>query len=145
MKHTHNIRMCEIDIKNPKYTTITKLVQVQNFIHLFELNVIRHEERERHTIFLCWLLLHLPQTTSGTPSANYWSGLGGRRKSTFPFGRKNSTNWLFSNSPNPQCFREWRHSPQLVSFPIWEFLFWHLWMTHPPRTRVNTCVNVATN
>ena len=31
------------------------------------------------------------------------------------------------------------------SFPIWEFLFWHLWMTHPPRTRVNTCVNVAPN
>ena len=51
--------------------------------------------RERHTIFLCWLLLHLPQTTCGTPSANYWSGLGGPRKSTFPFGRRNATNCCF--------------------------------------------------
>ena len=40
--------MCEIDIGNPKYTTFTKLVQVRNFI-TFELKVIRHEERERHT------------------------------------------------------------------------------------------------
>ena len=37
--------MCEIDIGNPKYTTLTKLVQVQNFIS-FELKVIRHEGRE---------------------------------------------------------------------------------------------------
>ena len=25
------------------------------------------------------------------------------------------------------------------------FLFWHLWMIHPPRTRVNTCAQVAPN
>ena len=25
------------------------------------------------------------------------------------------------------------------------FLFWHLWMTHLPRTRVNTCAHVAPN
>ena len=37
--------MCEIDIGNPKYTTFTKLVQVQNFI-TFDLKVIWHEERE---------------------------------------------------------------------------------------------------
>ena len=87
--------MCEIDIGYPKYTTFTKLVQVWNFI-TFELKVIRHEKRD--TIFLCWLLLHLPQTTCGTPSSNYWSGLGGPRKSTFPFGRRNSTH-CFSQIP----------------------------------------------
>ena len=57
---------------------------------------------ERHTIFLCWLLLHLPQTTCGTPSANNWSGLGGTWKSTFPFERRNSTN-CFSQIPQILC------------------------------------------
>ena len=57
---------------------------------------------ERNTIFLCRPLLHLPQTTCGTPSANYWSGLGGPWKSTFPFGRRNSTLCFFSNPQNPQ-------------------------------------------
>ena len=57
---------------------------------------------ERDTIFLCWLLLHLPQTTCGTPLANSWSGLGGPRKSTFPFGGRNWTHYFFSNPPNPQ-------------------------------------------
>ena len=50
---------------------------------------------ERNAIFLCWLFLHLPQTTCGTPSVDYWSGLGGPRKSTFAFGRRNSTNCFF--------------------------------------------------
>ena len=42
--------MCKIDIGNPKYTTFTKLVQVQNFI-TFELKVIRHEERETQSFY----------------------------------------------------------------------------------------------
>ena len=25
------------------------------------------------------------------------------------------------------------------------FLFWHLWMTHPTRARVNTCAHIAPN
>ena len=43
------IRICEIDIGNPKYTTFTKLVQVRKYI-TFELKVIRHEERKRHNL-----------------------------------------------------------------------------------------------
>ena len=72
--------MCEINIGNPKYTRNT-LLRVKGF----------STWGERDTIFLCWLLLHLPQATCGTPSANYWSGLGGPWKSTYPFGRRNST------------------------------------------------------
>ena len=78
---------------------------------------------ERNTIFLCWLVLNLPPTTCVTPSANYWSGLGGTQKSTFQFGCTNSTN----------CFSEILkiisasghdviHLPP-VRFPICEFLF----------------------
>ena len=46
-------------------------------------------------------MLHPPQTT----------GLGEPRKSTVFFERSISTHWLFSNPPNPQRFRAWRHSP----------------------------------
>ena len=115
--HSHNILMCEIDIGNPKYTTFTKLVQVRNFI-TFELKVIRHEG-ERDTIFQCWLLLHQPQTTCGTLSANYWSGLGGPRKSTFPFGRRNSTHCFFFKSQKSSAHASggWSHShPWCISY-----------------------------
>ena len=59
------IRICEIDImfiniyRNPK---TWNWFRYKTFI-AFELKVIQHEERD--TIFLCWLLLHLPQTTCG--------------------------------------------------------------------------------
>ena len=99
---------------------------------------------ERDTIFLCWLLLHLPQTMWGTPSANYWSGLGGPRKSTFPSGRRNSTN-CFSQIPKILSASGYDviHLPR-SHFLSGNFLFWHLWMTHPPHARVNTCVKCCT-
>ena len=62
--------MCEIDIRNPKYTTFTKSVQVRNFI-TFELKVIRHEERETQSFYADYFYIcHKPraaphlQTTS---------------------------------------------------------------------------------
>ena len=139
------IRICEIDIRNPKYTTFTKLVQVRNFI-TFELMAIRHKERERetHTIFLCWLLLHRQLSTQpahGVRSAQIQLWI-----STLSFGGRNSTNCFFSNpkilSPRFRCVTSLT-SPG-PNFYL-GFLFWHLWMTHPLRARVNTCVNVAPN
>ena len=53
-------------------------------------------------------------------------------KVNLPVRTQDLNSLLFSNPPNPQRFRAWRHSPPLVPFRIWEFLFWHLWMTHPP-------------
>ena len=32
----------------------------------------------------------------------------------------------------------WRHSHPLVQFYL-GFLFWHLWMTHPPREHLHSC------
>ena len=85
--------------------------------------------RMRHNLsMLTMLLLYLPQTTCGTLSANYWSGLGGARKSTFPFGRWNSI-LLFSNPPNPQRFRVVIHLPR-SHFLSGNFYFniceWHI-------------------
>ena len=64
-----------------KYTTKTfKCIEIPKYkIHeigsgtklfiTFELKVIRHEERERDTIFLCWLLLHRQLSTQPTRGA----------------------------------------------------------------------------
>ena len=66
--------MCEIDIRNPKYTTFTKLVQVRNFI-TFELKVIRHEERETQSFYAdCFYICPKPRAaphlqTTGLASA----------------------------------------------------------------------------
>ena len=65
--HTHNIRMCEIDIGNPKYTTFTKLVQVGNFITF--------EERETQSFYAdCFYICPKPRLaphlqTTGLTSA----------------------------------------------------------------------------
>ena len=60
--------------------------------------------------------------------------------------RKTQLIWLFSKSPksSARASGAWRHfHPQVPIFNL-GFLFWHLWMTHPPRTRVNTCAQVCT-
>ena len=60
--------------------------------------------------------------------------------------RQELNSLLFLKSPKSSAHASgaWRNLHPLVLFPIWLFLFWHLWMIHPPRTRVTTCVNVCT-
>ena len=94
---------------------------------------------ERDTIFLCWLLLHRQlstQPTCGARRAQSRRATPRSEISTFQFGRRNSTNWLFSNlSPRFRCVAS-PTSPGLNSYQ--GFLFWHLWMTHPLRARAWT-------
>ena len=59
--------MCEINIGNLKYTTFTKLVQVQNFI-TFELKVIRYEERDHGWHPICKLLVSVSVGPESQPS-----------------------------------------------------------------------------
>ena len=60
----------------------------------FELTVIRHEEREAQSFYADFSIFsHHVQY----PAANYWSGLGEPRKSTFFLRGKNSTHCFFSN------------------------------------------------
>ena len=140
------IRMCEIDIGNLKKRKLAKLVQVRNFI-TFELKVIRHKERE--TIFVCWLLLHRQlstQPTRGARSAQIHLVSAGPESQ--PSSSEAGTQLTaFSQipkllSPRFRCMTSLT-SPGPNSYL--GFLFWHLWMTHLLRTRVNTCVNVAPN
>ena len=113
--------MSEIDIGNPKIPDIHEIGSGTKLYYLWVKGYSTWGERD--TIFWCWLLLHLPQTTCGTPSANYWSGLCEPQKSTFPFGHTNSTP-LFLKSPKSSAHTSgaWRHSHPLVSFSIWGFI-----------------------
>ena len=119
--------MCEIDIGNPKYTTFTKLVQVRNFI-TFELKVFRHEERERErdTIFLCWLLLHRQLSTNQRAALIahkvVWSRSALNLDSLVRRQELNSLLFLQSQKSSAHASGAWRHSHPLVTFPICDFI-----------------------
>ena len=121
-----------------KESELPDIHEIGSGTKLYYLRVKGYSTRgERDTNFLCWLLLHLPQTTCGTPSANYWSGLGGPRKPTFPIGRRNSTHCFFSNPKNPQptlpvhdvIHIPWSHSRSGI------FILTYLNDTSSPRAR----------
>ena len=114
----------------------------------FELKVIRHEERERETQSFyadCFYIVSSQPNQRAAPVAHKvvcprpgmnLDSLVWRQELNFP---------TFSKSQNPQPTL-----PGMTSFtapsPIsyLGFLFWHLWTTHPPRVRVNTCAHVCT-
>ena len=87
--------------------------------------------RERHTIFLCWLLLHRQLSTQPTRGA---------RSAQIPLASPSSESRLSRSEAGTQLtsFSQlsahasgaWRHSHPLVLFPIWDFYFdiseWHI-------------------
>ena len=110
---------------------------------------------ERDTIFLCWLRTAQPthcarqlsiQPTLGARSAQ--SRLASSSsKSRLSRSEAGTQLTAFSQipkilSPHFRCMTLLT-SPNHISYL--GFLFWHLWMTHSLRTRMNTCVNVAPN
>ena len=98
---------------------------------------------ERDTIFLCWLLSTQP--TRGARSAQI--------RLTSPTSESNSLvrtqelNSSFSQIPKilSARFRCMTSFTPPAPNSYLGFLFWHLWMTNPLRTRVNTCINAAPN
>ena len=89
---------------------------------------IRHEERD--TVFTM-LTVGSDPTTRGAPPRPNWTRLGSKSQVTAFF---------FSKYPRILAHRfwAWRHShPQSHFYP--GVLLWHKWLSHPPRTSVNTC------
>ena len=102
-------------------------------------------ERERHNLSMLtdFIPLALNPTNARRPWRTKLSGLAQVWISTLSFVGRNSTHCFFSNlSPRFRCVTS-PTSPGPNTYL--GFLFWHLWMTHPLRARVNTCVNVAPN
>ena len=97
--------------------------------------------RERHNFFLC-RLFHLSPSTCSTPAANYWSGFGELRKSTF-FNKPKSQQTAFFQIPQilSASWHDVVHVPGHISYL--GFLLWHLWLSHPPRAHVNTCTQLT--
>ena len=131
--------MCEIGRGDLKTRNFTKFL----FIFL-SLKVFRHEESETQYFNAdCFYIVSSQPNQRAAPVAHKSSGLAQLCMSTYSFEDRNSTHYIFSNfSPRFRCVTT-PTSPGHHSYL--GFLFWHLWLTHPLRSRVNTCVNVAPN
>ena len=148
-KNVHNVHNT---YRNPKNT---KLVY-ETFYYLFEFKVFRHEERERHNFFLCWLFHLTPPRAAHFVDPQLLSPRRDQKSTCFvqaqisapthptnvqSSGLNNvwiSTNFFFQI---PQILSASRHDVIHVPGPIFHlgFLLWHLWLSHPSRTRGNTC------
>ena len=124
--------------------------------------------RERHNFFLCWLFHLTPLRAAhfvdpnwsrwgetknrlsssklksqltrsrGHPVDPNWSRLGEPQNKFVPSKSETQLTALFQI---PQILSASGHDVIHVPGPIayLGILFWHLWLSHPPRTRVNTC------
>ena len=113
----------------------TKLYEIGSGTKLFitfELKVFRHveRERERDTIFRCWLLLHRQfstQPTRGARSAQ--SRLASPSSESQPSSEAGTQLTAFSQI-SALASGAWRHPNTLVSISIWDFYFditeWHI-------------------
>ena len=98
----------------------------------------------RDTIFLCWLLLYLPQTTCGHCRKQLvWPWRASKVNLPVRPQELNSLLFLKSQRSSAHASGAWCHSHPWSHF-LSRVLFWHLWMMHPLRTCVNTCAQVCT-
>ena len=98
----------------------------------------QHEERETQFL-LCWLFLLTPPRGAHLVDP---TGLASPRlKNQLASPRSEFQVCFFSKiTQNPQPIASGHdviHIPSPISNPF--FLLWHLWLSHPPRTSVNTC------
>ena len=110
----------------------------------------RHEERESQFFYADSSSIVSSQLTDQTNARTPRSPQTGLalpkfEKSTRFVQVQISTNCFFPKSLKIPAhrFRAWRH---YIPSPICSlgFLLWHLWLSHPPRTRMAPCVNVCT-
>ena len=131
IKNVHNVHNAYRDPKN------TKLVQVRNFLLPFWVQGFS-TRGERDSIFFYPDFSIWPHHVRH-PAANYWSGLGELWKSTCFVQAQISTNCFFQiPKSSAHRFRAWRHLRPWSYFLPGVFIVTSV-MSHPPRTRVNTC------
>ena len=138
--------MCKIDIGNLKYNTLQLLSSGTKLFITSELKVFWHEERETQSFYSeRFYIVSSQPNQRAAPVAHKSFGCVQLWKSTFFFQGRKSTHCFFSNPKilSPRFRHDIIHLPSPISYL--GILFWHLWMTHPPRARVNTCVNVVPN
>ena len=121
----------------------------------------RHEERERerethtHTQFFyadCSSIVSSQLTDptkarAHTPQSTNCNGLAQDRKiNSLRLSLNLNSLLFFKITQNPSTsFPGMTSFTSPEPFPIcFFFLLWHLWLSHPPRALVNTCINVCT-
>ena len=110
----------------------------ETFIYLFEFKVFRHEERDN--FFLCWLFHLTPPRAAPHCKLLVWPRRAPKIDLLRPSPNLNKLFFFFFKFQNPQpiaCGHDVIHIPGQISYL--GFLLWHLWWSHPPRARVNTC------
>ena len=114
----------------------------ETFIYLFGFKVFRQEERERHNFFLCWLF-HLNPDTCGTfRRPKVVSPRRGPKINLLRQSPKLNSRFFFK-SPKSSTLPGMTSFTCPVPFYCQGFLLWHLWLSHPPRTRVNSCTQLT--
>ena len=124
---------------NRSYTHIGKheIGSGTKLLFTVEFKVFRNEEKE--TQFLSMLTFPSDPTTCGTPPQT--PGLASASsENQLPSSCFESQQTVFFKFQNPQPIASGHdviHVPGPISYL--GFLLWHLWLSHPPRTRMNTC------
>ena len=108
----------------------------------FELKVFRHEERETQSFYAdCFYIVSSQPNQRAAPVAHkfVWPRPALSRSEA---GTQLTAFSQIPKSPAHASGHEVIHLPGPISYL--GILFWHLWMMHPPRVRVNTCAHVCT-
>ena len=108
------------------------LVQVWNFLLPLSLKVLRHKERDTHSFYSGFFIY--PHPTRVAPATRPLRASESHSSSS---DRKTQLTDLFQNPQNPPRALP-VHDVIHISWSNVGFLFWHLWMTHPPRACAST-------
>ena len=85
-------------------------VPVRNFLLPLSLKVLRHKERDTHSLYSGFFICPPPSRTAPATKATGLASASKRKPNVFSRGRSNSTNWLFQNPQNPpRASGAWRH------------------------------------
>ena len=130
-------RMFITHIGIPKHKNIYDfLVQVRNVLLPLSLKVFRHKESDT--------LFHLPTPTT-TRDTHRKASASSESQPSSSDAKTQLTDFsqiLQILRARFRCMTSFT-PPDPISYL--GFLFWHLWMTHPPHACVNTCAHVSPN
>ena len=139
--YVKNVHKCSYAYRNQKTLETlddSLLVQVRNLFTFLSLRFF-DMRRERGTVsfyadFSIW-----PQPRAAPHrKLLVWPQRAPKINLLRPSPNLNSLFFFIIPKSSARRFRAWRHShPQSISYL--GFLLWHLWLSHPPRTRLNTC------
>ena len=138
MWNTHRMFIMHRNLKTLETLEESLLVKVRNFYFPFLSLRFLDMRRNRQNFFLSWLFHLSPPRAAPPPQTTVLASASSENQLTRLEFKSQLTVFFFSNS---QILSASGHDVNHVPGPIsyLDFLLWHFWLSHPPRTRVNTC------